>query len=390
MKKSTLFFFLLVIGLLSGNLYLTWQNSEQSAAPQQQDLLNCRQLLKYANDLSTKKLFSVAADAYVEYADRCAQTGSDAAYTQLRLGELFFDAGDYEYALASYYKAESLDAAIKKHTGPKIVAALDKMNKSEEAAAEKEKQKEVGLKPEKSRGAAVARVGEETVYEDDVMSMTEELPSEMRKMSQTPQVKQMLIKQYVVQEAIAQRARRLGIDKDPLLERTKELMEKQLLVKAVLEKEVAEKAKVTDEEAHAAYEGQKQKFSSPAQVGIVYVEATDAAKAKAALGKKADVVWIDDTFTYIPGLGENEAAVAAIVKQDVGSVSAPISVGGKSYVVMVKEKKDGEVATFDEVKSAIIAALTKEKQQKETDAFVKRIFDEEDVQMYGDETEPKA
>jgi peptidyl-prolyl cis-trans isomerase C len=385
MKKSTLFFFLLLVGLTGTNVYYAFENEKRMRAEDPQDVLNCRQLLKHANNLSSKKLFSVAADAYADYADRCAQSAGDAAYTQLRLGDLYAEAGDFEYALASYYKAEALDEKIKKHTGPKIVAALEKMNLSSEARFEQEKRVAVDEKTVKKEGKAVARVGDVTVYEEDVLGATDSLPPEMRKAAQTPQVKQMLIKQYVVQEAVAQRAKRMGLDKDPLVVKTEEMMRKQLLVKAVLEKEIAEKAKVTDEEVRAAYDAQKERFAQPAQVQVAVIESEDTVKAKELLNKTTETVLMDDTFTYIPGVGEAEAAVAEILKLPVGAVSAPFASGGKTYVAMVKERKEGTVTAFDEVKDGLKTELAKAKQQKETDAFVNTILEEEAVQMYPDE-----
>ena len=384
MKKSTLFFFVVLVAITGTNVWLTVRNGAPVQSTLPQDGLNCRQMLKYANDLSAKKLFSVAADAYADYADSCAAEVGDAAYTQLRLGELYADAGDYEFALACYYKAELLDEKVKQHTGPKIVAALEKMGKETVARAEETKRAEAAAGPSKKNGKAVARVGDMTVYEEDVLGMADELPPEMRKAAQTPQVRQMLIKQYVVQEALAQRAKRQGLDKEPIVAKMRALMEKQLLVKAVLEKEIGEKARVTDEDVRAAYDAQKERFTQPGQVSVVVVESADPVKAKAALQKKSDAVWIDESFTYIPGVGEAEAAVAEIVKLPAGGVSGVFEVGGKKYVAMVKDRKDGEPIPFDDVKERLGADLAKERQQKAMDAFVEQVFADEDVQMYTD------
>lgn len=384
MKKSTLFFFSLILVLSALNLYIT--ANKKLSLNTSSSLLSCEDLLEHANRLSSKKIYAPAAKSFEAYLDRCGLQAKDAAITYLRVADLYFDSKDYGQALSAYYLAETLDSDLKKFTSEKIVNTLENLNLSKEARFEQEKRVALDQESVVSKGKAIARIGKTYIYEDALDELMADMPAELKKMSKNPQIRATLLQQYVMQEAMLAKALRMGLDKEPLVSKTLEMTKKQLLVKYLMDKEISDKASISDDELKAAYEKEKASFSSEASLALRYkaLEKNDKLPVLKKELQKSDseLIWIDSSFTYIPELGEAEETIEKLFKLDEKSFLEKESIEGQDYLIYIVEKKDKETKSFDEVKENLRTKYSKAKQEQLSSDFITKIMQEEDVEIY--------
>lgn len=384
MKKSTLTFFLLIVGLLCLNTYII--ANKKTSSPGVASLLTCDQLLEHASRLSAKKIYAPAAEGFGKYIDSCNLKSKDAAITYLRVADLYYDSKNFGQALSAYYLAETLDKELKKFTSEKIVSTLENLDMSKEARFEQDKRVAVDEEDISKKGKVIARVGKEYVYEDVLDELLSQLPPELKEMSNNPQIRQTLIQQYVMQEALLARAQRMALDKEPIVQKTLELTKKQLLVKHLMDKELAEKFKVTEPELKALYEQQKENFSEAATLGLRYSLLKDGEKisvAKKLLAKSEDeILWLDSSFTYIPEIGEAEKVIERLFKMKAGEYSDVETIDNKRYLFLIADKKEAQVMAFEDLREQLHKQYSSEKEQRITQEFISTVMEEEDVEIY--------
>lgn len=382
MKKSTLFFFLVIIALISLNVYIS---ANRKLVDSSQNL-SCKQLLDHASRLAAKKVYGPSAKYFTKYIDSCNLETKDAAITYLRVADLHYDAQDYGKALSAYYLAETLDKELKKFTSQKIVNTLEKLDLSKEAQFEMDKRVAVDEESSADKTKAVARIGKKYIYGDILEEQFSELPEETRKLLDNPQLKASLLREYVKQEALYMKAQRMGLEEEKLIQNILEQTKKQLLIKSLLEREMSEQLKVSDEELLGIYEQQKAQLSQEASLGLRFIALTKGIKIEAAkkkLAKKQDqAIWIDASFTYIPELGSAEEVVAKLFKLDAGDYSKKETIDGTDYLFYIVEKKTADVVPFADIKEQLKTQYLQQKEKVLTQEIINKIIQEEDVEIF--------
>jgi peptidyl-prolyl cis-trans isomerase C len=392
MKKSTAAFFSVTIVLLTVNAGMTFKlmknpGGEKNAAV---DSLSCGQLQELANKLAAKGLTTVAAGAYERYLDACKPQAREAAYTRMRIGELYLKAHRYEDALAHLYTAEALDDSIKEHTGVKIVEALEKLQRPQEARYELKQRTAV----EESAGAnddlspVVARIGEDYIRESDLDALMASLPPELAPMMKQPGVRDTLINQFVIQEMLYRKALREGTDKAPEVRQALDMMTKQIVVQHMLQSQVLDNAAVTEQDLKLYYEAHKNEFEEPASLAIDMVQLKDkenveSARKRLETAPEKTGIWLEQSFTYIPEVGDAPEVVPMLFGMAQGVVSDVQTIEGKRYMFKVSEKKELSYVPFEDLKETLRNRYQSEKQQELTDAFIKNVYEAEDVEIYG-------
>jgi peptidyl-prolyl cis-trans isomerase SurA len=175
--------------------------------------------------------------------------------------------------------------------------------------------------------------------------------------------------------------RREGMSLDDL----KRNIERSIVRRQVLTRELEAKATVNEAEARAEYERDKAAFTRRASVHLHEIVVPDEGLARtlaegaragedfAALARARSTAPSRDAGGDLGVLhrGEMNAALeAAAFALPVGGVSEPLPTEGGYRIIRATEKKEGSVASFDEVKDEIIKRLSQERATRAYDSYV--------------------
>jgi len=192
----------------------------------------------------------------------------------------------------------------------------------------------------------------------------------------------------VIQEMLYRKALREGADKAPEVRQTLDMMTRQVVVQHMLQREVLDNAAITEQDLRLYYEAHKDEFEEPASLAVDMVQLTekeDAAAARKRLETAPDKsgIWLEQSFTYIPEAGDAPEVVTMLFGMTPGSVSDIRTIEGRRYLFKVTDKKDVSSVPFEDVKETLRSRYQSEKQQALTDAFIKNVYEAEDVEIYG-------
>ncbi len=110
----------------------------------------------------------------------------------------------------------------------------------------------------------LAKVNGKPITEKDFKEVVKSLPPSYKTLENNPQFKKQLLNNMVKEELLYQEALKEGIEKDPEVQREIALMKKRILVQALLRKHInLHKVEVSDSEAKAFYEKNKERFTDP-------------------------------------------------------------------------------------------------------------------------------
>ncbi len=169
------------------------------------------------------------------------------------------------------------------------------------------------------------------------------------------------------------------------IEDLKRNIERSIVRRQVLTRELEARATVNEAEARLEYERDKAAYTRSASVRLheIVVPSEEQARALAARARAGeDFAALAREFSTAPSRaaggdlgvlnrGEmNPAVEAAAFALPEGGVSDPLPVEGGFRIVRATEKKEGSVASFDEVKADIIKRLTEARATTAYDAYV--------------------
>ncbi len=260
MKKKIIFVAGLMI--LVGLIILILQIPGQVLKSQNsRKLWRSKNQLEYANLLLAKGLNKEAASAFEDYLDKSEKNKQKMAKICYTVGKIEMNLGEYEKALAFFYKAEFLDkrANFREEMNQKIVAALENLGMTSQAQYELQARTNIG-EPTKKEGRIVARIGKEDITETQVNEALDKLPEWMKKQFQSKKGKKDFIRQYVANEALYRKAKRLGIDRNPETAKTLEDLRKKVVVQKFLQKEIKDQVKIEPQDVKLYYQANKDKY----------------------------------------------------------------------------------------------------------------------------------
>jgi len=208
--------------------------------------------------------------------------------------------------------------------------------------------------------------------------------------------KKKFLDDLVLQELLAQEAKKQGLEKDKDVVQALAKIENKLLAQKLLEKEVLEKVNVTDEEAKKYYDEHKDEFKVPEQVQASHIlvavkeTATDdekkAAETKAEdllkqLKGGADFATLAKDNSDCPSKAKGgdlgyfskgqvvpefeEAAYSLKVEELSGAVKTQFGY----HIIKVTDKKAEQQKSFDEVKDELKQKLARDKQKTAFDTY---------------------
>lgn len=338
---------------------------------------------EYANKLKAENLNKEAIVEYEKYlgiAKADPETQANIYYT---IGKMAEELGEYENALAYFYKVELIfpETKIKQELGEHMIACLEKMGRGLDAQRALEKR--TALEPQKETGGKViARIGKEQITDIQLNKELEKLPDWMKGEYKKPEKKLEFLKQYIAMELLSRKAKRLGYDKDPDIRLKLDDILKELMIQKLLEKELQDKIKITPDQIELYYKANKDKYFEPAKVKISYISAESEDKLKEIQEYKGIKDWVEEGNEYISDIGESKELTELAFKTEPQNTAGPVKVGDKFYMIKILEKTQKIALTFEEVKDKVSYEYQLERQKVVYQGLLEETLKAEDVEIF--------
>jgi len=372
---------ILLVGIMPGRIKVPGESVGYSAGFNRLD---------YANKLLSKGLKNEAAEAFEEYIVAAKIQPQEEAKLLYKLGSVYLELYKYEKALKSFYKAEMLDpkAEFSGEMNQKIVEALENLGMSSQAKYELEARTSLGQEKE-IKGKAVARIGKREITDTEIDEALKNVPQWMRKSLEEPERRMGFIRNYVGQEVLYTKARRLGLDTKEETRQTLEQLKKQIVVEQFLGKEIQEKLdKISPEDIKLYYEANKDNYAELAQIKVIYLSFENESQKDEMIQKlkkqegKPQEVSITEGDSSISGIGEAKDVIASLFLKEKGQISDPLKIKDKFYVFSILEKKQKRQRSFEEVKSEVEYEYKTKKQQEISQDLLKKALEEQEVEIF--------
>lgn len=381
MNKKYVFSSVAVILMFGVIIYL------QLRKPRQEVFWTPEKQREYANKLKAEGLDKEAVIEYEKYLgmqDVDRKTQANIYYT---LGKTEEERGEYEKALAFFYKVELIypETDIKQELGEHIVSCLEKMGRGLDAQYSLERRAVLEPKEQKEgkEGTVLARIGEEKITSVELNKGLEKLPELMQEEYKKPEKRNEFLKQYIAMELLFRKAGRLGYDKDPELRQKVEDIKREIMVQELLKKEMADKIKITDDQVELYYKANKEKYIDKAKVRMAYLSAENENALKNLKEEYKEIKeWVEKGETYIPDIGESRELVELAFKTELQKTAGPVKVGDKFYIIKVLDKKADREPSFSEIKDMVSSDYQSERQKIVFQELLEETLKAEDVEIY--------
>ena len=259
-------------------------------------------------------------------------------------------------------------------------------------------------------GKVVAEIGKEKITLDEINEMIKEIPEQYQAVAQAQ--KDMLLDRLIDQKLLYGEASKLGLDKDPDVQKQLDETRKDILIRAYLKKEIMDTVKVTDEEAKKYYDANKDKIKEPEKINVSHILVDNEAEAKdilaklkggadfAALAKEKSKDASKEKGGEIGFIAKGQTAPefeqAAFALQP-GQISDVVKTQFGYHIIKVTEKQPEKVMAYDDIKDQLKQMLLSGKQKESFDALLKDLREKNKVVVYKDvltppqpKVEPKA
>jgi len=343
--------------------------------------------INYIDKLLAKGLNRIAAQEMEKYIDGYRGSRKELANTCYRLGNIYMKLYEYQKALKYFYRAEMLDenADFSEDMNNKIVEALENLGMNSQANYELEARTSL-VKSAMTKAGVAASIGKRKIGENEIDRAINRLPKNVREQFKEGAKRNDFIKQYVITEALYDKAKRMGIDRIPDVKESIEAAKKQIVVQSMIEKEINKKLIIDPSDVKLYYEANKDKYAERAKVKIRYMEVSKKDGSNKALESlksgKGKSEWVYEKDTYISGLGKAKDTVKELLKRKKGDTFGPVKIKDKSYIFIVEESKKRRQKAFDEVKKQVEYEYKMKKREGIVDSIIKNIIEDENVEIF--------
>lgn len=345
--------------------------------------------LEYANALLSKGLEAQGAQAFQAYIDsNSSLSKEELASIGYKLGELYMKLGEYEKALANFYKAELLNpnAAYQPRMNELIVEALEAAGLSTQAGYELSSRTSLGKAGEESPDVA-ALIGARRITNAEIDRAIENMPEWIKEGFKQGENKLAFIRDYVAGEVLYKQAKKAGLDKDARIKEALEEYKKQIVLRQFISQEVEDSLKITPLDVESYYKANKERYKTAAGVQVSYVEFVDEAKKeeiivllKEGKGQKIEK-WLEAGDSAIGEIGQDKAALESLLNLEKDAVSPALKIGEKSYLFLVNDKRPQGERTFEEVREALEAEYRLKKQEELMSLLLEQALRSEGVKI---------
>ncbi|MEZ5328523.1 MAG: hypothetical protein R3F19_26060 [Verrucomicrobiales bacterium] len=254
--------------------------------------------------LEGQGLQAVAAQAWLDYLTTARPDAKDASAIWYRIGKLYQDAGEFQSALAAYYRCEALDpdSGLKSEIGRRAQESLEAMGKF--AAMKQELVSRVSMD---DAGAAanddvIAEIGArkitraeldqqmEASIENQLARFAGRMPEEQLKQQKENMLKQFstdaqrmqFLQSFVVQEILNRKARESKLIEEPAVRAQLQDMERGFLAQQMMTREIESKINIVESDLTTYYEANKARYVEAESASISQILVADEDQAEGA------------------------------------------------------------------------------------------------------------
>lgn len=215
----------------------------------------------------------------------------------------------------------------------------------------------------------VGKVGQKEIYFSEIQRAVNRLDPHLRENFETGLPWRLdFIRNYLAQYALAERARREGLDRDPDIALELELSVRRALADRLVEQKVNE-IRVSEADIEKFYQEDRSRYGVPTRVKLSFLAVEDQEKAretreklakgksfeKAAKGKRSELKeWISEGAPFAPGLeGLTAEEWREVFQLEPGTTSRPLEKEGKTLFLHVEAREPGSERPFEEVREQV-------------------------------------
>ncbi len=249
--------------LLLFTLFLMIVSSCKNA--NKQTIISEQAALQLANAYYTNGLYQAAVNQYLQYLNDYTLKPNRVANTYYTIGNIYFERiKDYQKALEYYFKVKYLfpQSALQKEVSKKIVACLERLERSQDAVRVMESEAALdSSQVHKNRpGQVLAVIGQRKITQGDLDFEISKLPPAVQDQFKDRQKKKELLQQLVLQDLLYESAKRQGLDKDKDVIEGVFQAKKALMANKLLQKELQDKIKIEPSELELYYKANKERY----------------------------------------------------------------------------------------------------------------------------------
>jgi peptidyl-prolyl cis-trans isomerase C len=242
----------------------------------------------------------------------------------------------------------------------------------------------------------LARIGNETVTEQDLTEMSSAVPERFRQYYMSPEGRKKALDYIVNIYVLAAEAENQKLDKAPDVSRLLQFTRRDLLARLYLEKMTKGTPPPTEADAKAFYEKNKSNYVTPESVHLHHILVKTEKEAKDVLArlkkgeKFADVaskvsicpsrVQGGDLKWLPKGSLVKEIEDVAFVTKN-GEIKGPVKTKFGYHILYVEDKKPAQETSFDQVKDYIIEQLKFQIQQEQYEKMAEQLRKKMNVQI---------
>lgn len=381
--------------------------------------------------LEDKNLAAAAADTWNDYLVAAPLAPEREAQIRVRMGRLQQQAGRYEQAVASFYRAEALAGSNKSALGDdfsvRIRDCFREMGRYGELSREVEERTSIAdNKGDLAGRQIVAEIGPEKIttadfdrmLRDEVETMIRSSPGmspdqvqQMRKMAADqlgkPEARGQILQQIVMQRVLAREARDRKIDQDAAYRDRLVHEADSLLATALTNKVVEERATITPADIERFYAANRARYETPANgqlAQIVCGSKEDAAKVvelldgganfeklaqdrskdadtKSAAGRLRDP--IRPTGDEVPGVGPDKDLHAKLWNLKSGEYTKDSCQVADNWIVYkMVDKQEAKTPKLDEIRDRVDSDCRQARRGEILQQYVQELFTKYDVKLH--------
>ena len=361
-----------------------------------------------AGKLLSSGLRLQAIEQYEAYLRETSLPADRRAAIAFTLGKLSMEERRYEQALSWLYQVEMLDPGsdLASEAGAKIVTCLERLGRYAQAQYSLEARSGLdGDRGEEFRGErVVARIGKDTITLRELDEAIDGLPEWMRGTLDDPARKQEFLRQYVAEELLFRKARRLGLDEDPVVRRQADRALRQFMVQKVLEGEIREKVHVTPDDVELYFKANEGRYREKEafKVRLIRVSQDRLDDLLAALARGEDFAalarrysedektrdrggeieeWIEEGLDPT-GMGDPARLWEALSHTAEGEVTAPLESGDDRLLLRVDKHRQARPVKLEDVRQQVERDLYRERAEKVQQDLIRQAIENSDVEIY--------
>jgi parvulin-like peptidyl-prolyl isomerase len=382
--------------------------------------------------LEKQGLNQAAAKAWQEYLYMIPADPEKKARIWYRIGTLRQNDGDFEQALAAYYRSEAHAKSkdIADDLGRRVQECLEALGKF--AALRYELAERVGVKPDKADtgDAVLAEIGPRKITKSELDRRIEEVidrqlaqmagqmtPEQRQKQKEalvsrfgTSAERQRFLQQYLIEQVLYLKAREDGLQDDPAVRTALLDADRNVLASEVVQRALASRIQITPDDVKTFYEANKADFLTPAKAKIRHILLPDEDQAKAAInslnagtdfadlaktasrdeataGKGGELPgWVQSGAPSIPGIGKAPELAKAIFAGESGALlPTPYKTEKGWDVVKIDELQPETQRSFEDARDEAYRMLYSRKQQEIQKALFEELRKHFDVVVHRDQ-----